>query len=189
MSSKKCLIWQIGQTDLVEHHVGGHIVTTYDSPRAGGKYFVRCKTRNELYEFSDEIENSNNEIKARLTTILIDKRRSGEECTELTKEMFEDAKNKPKLSIMERADRLLQYFEQQTPQTEENINITGIESEGLAWSESIDVSEFYTLCEFLKDQDWLECTQGSDSEYIPKKILPKGLIHLEELRNINADSS
>ena len=185
MNDGRCPIWG---TEAVKHSRN-----FWFSERAGG-YYLYDGLGLHILSGLDEKQ------KARLTTLLVDQRRlrSQDGFPELTREMMEEAKNKPDLSIPERADRLLQYFEQQTPQMGMQINNMypnslekRIRAEGCAWSESIDASEFYALCEFLENQNWLKGNKVSvyDNFYVPQKITPEGYIHLEELKNINADSS
>ena len=195
MNDGKCPIW--GTEAQCNPH--SSFFDLWNSPRAGGPYIVRHHISNNPVSWRQ----LDSKVKARLTTILIDKRRSGEKYPELTAEILKDANNKPKLSITERADRLLQCFEQQTPQMGKNIlnsyqlSLEGqirslggeVENEWRAHSESIDISEFYALCEFLEKKDWLKCQENSGDYYVPTKITPEGYIHLEELKNVNADSS
>ena len=197
MNDGRCPIWG------TEAQCNPHAPFFYlwNSSRAGGPYIVRQDISNDPVI----LRQLNPKVKARLTTLLVDYRRlhSEHDFPEITEEMITKAENKPNLSVVERADRLLQYFEQQAPQMGKNIlnsyqlSLEGqisslggkMENEWCAHSESIDISEFYALCEFLEKKDWLKCQENSGDHYVPIKITPEGYIHLEELKNVNADSS
>ena len=183
-----CLIWG---TDAVgqDSDRGGY----RDSPRAGGRYTYQCNSRDEFHsKIFDPLQVLDEKAKARLTTLLVDQRRSDDEPPNLTAEMIELAKDKPDMSIGERADRLLKYFKQRTRYMGENIDHTNREAGGCAWSESVHESEYFSLCSFLEEQQWLECTIAvgrGDPIRVPKRITTQGYIHLEELRKGGLDPS
>ena len=195
MNDEKCLIW--GTYAVRQAYPTG---IDFDSPRAGGPY--TCQ-RNSLPEFSRKILNPLQELderaKARLTTLLVDQRRLGNKCPSLTAEMIASAKDKPDLSIGERADRLLQYFKQRTPYMGQYIDDVVIDMKeymdpeidkgAYAWSESVHRSEYFSLCGFLEEQKWLECINKPTGRRLPEKITTQGYIHLEELRAGGLDSS
>ena len=80
---------------------------TVDSRRAGGTYFVSRRAEASLEKLSKR-------FKARLTSWLVDQRRLGEECPEITDETIERTRHRKDLRVGERADRLLQYMDRET---------------------------------------------------------------------------
>ena len=178
-----CLIWGTGATCARPD-----VNVECDSPRAGGLYTYPYN----YMGVPDPLQELDERAKARLTTLLVDQRRLGNKCPALTAEMIESAKDKPDLSIGERADRLLQYFQHRAPRMgqriESPIGGTNMDLGDYAWSESVHRSEYSSLCGFLKEQKWLKFdTVGLF--LVGKRITVQGYIHLEELRAGGLDSS
>ncbi len=198
MSDGECLIWGT-YADRLELPGFGLV----NSLRVGGCYaYPRDPSPPPLgLGIFGPLQGLDDRAKARLTTLLVDQRRLlgheppittlldprcllGHERPNLTVEMIESAKDKPDLPVGERADRLLQYFEKQAPRMGElvgQIDGTNIDEEGYAWSESVNESEYFSLCGFLEEQKWLECFNDA-GDPVPQKITAQGYIHLEELR-------
>ena len=78
----------------------------FDSPRVAGRYVIQ----KDFIRIADEIEFLGSKGKARLITLLIEKRRLGEDVPEITFDLIERAKTKPNLSRLERANRMIQYL-------------------------------------------------------------------------------
>lgn len=83
-----------------------NIQYSFDAPRAGGKY---C-TRQGFGHLVEEIRRLGDQGKARVVTLLVDRRRSGVEEPELTIDLIRRAEVKPDLSQEERARRLLEFL-------------------------------------------------------------------------------
>lgn len=77
--------------------------SVYDSPRAGGKYLITSLNAQYLRVLSDD-------TKARLTDWMIKQRQLGTEYPEITKEQIDQAKKARNPSVIERTNRLLEYY-------------------------------------------------------------------------------
>lgn len=100
-TAEKCPIWG---TDAERTPISNRPQkSVYDSPRAGGKY----KITNVIVQYLCELPDGN---KARLTDWLIKQRQFGNEIPEITEEEIDQAKKTRPLSIIERANRLLEYY-------------------------------------------------------------------------------
>ena len=78
------------------------------SSRAGGRYFVSGTAAPMLEPLDDR-------LKARLTTWLVEQRRLGNDCPEITTATIKEAEARPDLRVAERADRVLKYLETKVP--------------------------------------------------------------------------
>lgn len=139
----------------------------FNSARAGGEYVIHKQAEAELPRISDE-------VKARLTTILVDKRKLGE-VPHVTIELLDEAKAKETLLVYERAERLLgeliarphkvgdtflillggRTFDQALA-VPESTNQHFPLDRALAVSESMDYAEIqYFLC-YLEERKWVK---------------------------------
>ena len=159
----KCPIW--GTPAFVGPIREGKILV--DSPRTGGSYEIYFG----LLDDRNNIEGMENEQqKARLTTILVDRRRQGDDMPYIDYNDIENAKKGKNISIYERANRLLKYFVKNSKNIGHNLNIYFVfdpsneyhdwESyklflECLAWSESIEEEEFQFLIDYLANRNFL----------------------------------
>ena len=176
--SVPCLIWEAEAEELP----GGSRDGAYmDSPRAGGPYFVTGSAAGLLRRATQR-------EKARLTSWLVDRRRMGEECPEVTTKIFEDAKRRPPLSVHERADRLLLRFSVLVSDVADDFpghSFGQKESEihrRLAWSESVRTEEVDYLETYLE-------SRGVYVELPQYRISVEGYARLAELNQTATDSS
>ena len=86
-----------------------------DSRRAGGRVLQF------LEQLSQCLREGDKRLKARLTSWLINQRRSGDKCPKINSKTVEQAKQSQDLPVHERADRLLQYFGSQTAELLEKL--------------------------------------------------------------------
>ena len=100
-----CAIW--GTPAVGDGNTGGD-GTLVDSPRAGGRYFVSGSAVPMLARLDDR-------LKARLTTWLVEQRRLGNDCPEITTATIKEAEERPDLRVADRADRVLKYLETKVP--------------------------------------------------------------------------
>ena len=96
-----CKIWG---TPAVGDGNTGRDGTLVDSPRAGGRYFVSGSAVPRLEPLDDR-------LKVRLTTWLVEQRRLGNDCPEITTATIKDAAARRDLRVAERADRVLKCLE------------------------------------------------------------------------------
>ena len=179
----KCLIWG---TPCHVTGAGGYRWRV-DSPRAGGGYVITREAEINL-QANDEQE------KARLTSWLVEERRLGIDAPEVTPLEVEDAKSRRRLSVHERADRLLRgiwsrltdvadTFERRREDWEQT-------SYRLAWSESIRVEEIDYLLDYMQRVGWIEERSREGSSVVSKHgISIDGHARLATLEQVNSDSS
>ena len=95
----KCPIWETPADtgDTRENHIYAY------SPRAGGYYEIP-------YWLEHDLDHMDNLQKAKLTTILVDLRRQGDNRPYIYGKHIKEAKIKNNIYVYERANRLLEYF-------------------------------------------------------------------------------
>ena len=153
-----------------------------DSPRAGGWYFITQQAITLLPKID-------NRVKARLTTWLVDQRRLGVKCPEISMERIAEAQQRQDLSVHDRADRLLHYIGDQTVEIGEDLEFlsSGIPMSNTtiaaAWSESVRENEVWYLLNYLEEVHWIA---GNHRIYT---ITVMGYARLAELETANAESS
>ena len=151
-----------------------------DSPRAGGKYFISGTAAVITQRKYDD------QIKARLTSMLIEQRRLGNKCPEISSETIETAKRRPNLSVHERADRLLEYIKEETVTIGKMIVLEYKLLKELAWSESIIKEEVHSLIDYIGERGWVAISQSNSSNL---KLTVNGYAHLEAVETKKVDSS
>ena len=151
----ECLIWpRFPAVHVARNPVADGLVCVEGSPRAGGDYAVTACAEQRLsggYRRIDE------RVRARLTTILVDERASGEEWPTVTTDLIERATNAADLTLETRADRLLQYL--RTTIDSDPLPIPFLETDvwtaALAHSESTTIRELDRLFQHLEKQGWV----------------------------------
>ena len=174
----RCAIWN---TVAAKEPAGDRYGFSFDSPRAGGRYFI--PRRAELMMAScDE------RVKARLTTWLVDQRRLGSRHPEVSSNTIEDAERSPGLTIPQRVDRLLRYIGKQTPQIGAALSLANQKDycAAMAWSESTSVEEVQFLLDYIKQRGWIRVDNSRENQYI---LTIDGHARLAELEVKNSDSS
>ena len=141
---KTCRIW--GE----EYEAVGYVsqdpsyAEVRESARAGGGYITPGSVRQALLSLDDR-------EKAQLTTWLVDQRLQGNSRPTVTEEIIENAANRSRLPIYERADRLLRFMSEQTTLAGEPIDLAQYSSKpdtptnptflgAMAWSERLFMS-------------------------------------------------
>ena len=165
--SAACPIWH---TVVPYEHTEGD-ATIYDSPRAGGRYWISDRAITVLENRNDEI------FKVHLTSWLIEKRKAGEDCPKVYGRDLDPIAERKRLSMEARALNLLVYVTRQLPNQAELFEYeTQVESkdyyddrrrplivrhwEMLAWSESSEPEHVCNLLDYLVDKGCLERVQG-----------------------------
>ena len=180
----KCPIW--GTSAEIKNHLEKQGVVIVDSPRAGGKY---CIYTNPLPELDDK-------RKIRLTSWLIKQRSLGVECPRVDAKTINDESYGRALKINERATRLLELIELESPVMGYSVNFHTHEPDHpcytnyekmLAWSESTEMSEVYSLLDYLEEFGWITARETRDVGIVI--ITAAGYTHLEELWKATPDSS
>ena len=104
--TEHCPIWQTP----ANHRYFDNWMLLVDSPRAGGEYFIHSHVARYLpEEFRDD------RVKSLLTSWIIEQRLLGVEYPRITETEIREASKRQPLSVFERADRLLRYFQRKNP--------------------------------------------------------------------------
>ena len=162
----------------------GHGVTV-DSQRAGGRYFI-ADTATKILKSHDE------NLKARLTSWLIEQRRLGVDCPRISSIDIDEIEQRRSLSVHQRADNLLRYIQKQIPKIgiPFSCHVRGTDPilmETLAWSESTKTEEVIYLANSLEIQGWLSPKHQAIG-YLGYGITVEGYSYLAEIDHAVTDS-
>ncbi|MCY4532661.1 MAG: hypothetical protein OXC84_10085 [Gammaproteobacteria bacterium] len=167
-----------------------------NSPRTGGKYFTSGTAEVVLKSKDDN-------IRARLTSWLIEQRQLGDECPEIHSRIITQCEQRRSLSIHQRANNLLRYIQKQLPDIgsdfffeTQSIVITALElnpemsryMEMLAWSESTNMEELKYLLGYLESSGWLKPLRGG-ATLLRYQLTVSGYSYLTEIDHADMDSS
>ena len=174
----RCAIWNTVATDRSEPGRDG---LTLESPRAGGRYFI-SGTAAAMVQGRDE------RLKARLTTWLVDQRRLGSRCPEVTSGSIDDAARYRDLTVGQRVDRLLRFIAERTPRIRATFSLTNQATTcaAMAWSESTDMEEVGFLLSHIEKRGWLETKESGPDQYV---LTVDGHGRLAELEGRDTGSS
>ncbi len=182
--SANCLIWG---TPAEEMDAPGRDGRVFDSPRAGGKYFIAGTAIGML-------EGMQNSEKSRLTTWLVDQHNKfGVECAKITSNIIRETRTAQPLGVPERADRLLKYFERCIKNVGDTFSFPAIIYDHKKWlemmacSESIYEKDIYYFIDYLIEQNYVKKYKGKINEGIGITVF--GYVHLAELENVVVNSS
>ena len=127
-------------------------ISSLSSDRAGGGYRI-------TYEAIDWLsyQVSNDQTRAKLTTMLINMRQQGDGYPLVTTDVVDTAISKQPLPIYERAERLLRYYAQYPLGEQVSANQSTEQGEAaLAWSESTTGDELDSFIKYLTQRGWME---------------------------------
>lgn len=163
----------------------------YNSPRCGGWYSIHDMTINKIEREWSDCE------KARLTSWLIEQRRSETECPRLTEDVIQLVKQRNNMSVSDRADAILKFIDSKVHKLDKGViyasrdpkqEIEGFTDEEMfsfftsdasrrgnyyeliAFSESIDYHELNFLLDYLKECKWIKIIDVQDS-YLNKRTI------------------
>ena len=174
----RCAIWNTVATDESDRGRDGF---SFDSPRAGGRYFISGTAAAKLGSRSER-------VKARLTSWLVDQRRLGSRCPEIMSGLIEAVAQDQDLLVWQRVDRLLRYIAEQTPRIGAAFSFTHqpITCAAMAWSESISIEEVRFLLNYIEKRGWLEADASARDQYV---LTIDGHARLAELEDRDTGSS
>ena len=154
---------------------------TLDSPRASGRYFISGTA-------AAMVQNRDERLKARLTTWLVDQRRLGNRCPEVTSGSIEDATRYRDLTVRQRVDRLLRFVADETPGIGVAFLLTNQKTTcaAMVWSESTGMEEVWFLLDYIRKRGWLEEDAAVRDGYV---LTIDGHARLEELEGRDTVSS
>jgi nucleoside 2-deoxyribosyltransferase len=153
MTSTTCPIWKTPATEHQTTRDGRHV----DSSRAGGEYFV-SGTAEAL------LDNLAEPDRVRLTSWLVEQRRLGVVCPQVSSDTLKEIKQRRSPSVSERADALLRYLTAKSDMLGDVVKFYSADNtkkpvaanELLAWTASRGLSEVITLAEYCGTEGWIE---------------------------------
>lgn len=169
----------------------------YNSPRCGGWYSIDIIAVRQVNNLSDR-------QKARLTSWLIEQRRSRIECPKVTEDMIKLAKQQKDMLILDRVEKVLMHMNSKEDRVEVPFeygydpNNSVVEFlrlgpptpdqeneyyELLAYSESISQKELKSLINHLKDQNLIKDMPNCDP-LIVLCLTIEGKNRLEEIQQL-----
>ncbi|MBT6256740.1 MAG: hypothetical protein HOI92_03025, partial [Alphaproteobacteria bacterium] len=189
---KACAIWG---TPVKDKRKEGD-KTYFDSARAGGEYCISGTA-------STVIDVWCKKTKINLTTWLVNQRRLGTCCPEITGTILEEVERYRPLSVHDRADNLLRYLFSKSDilgkvisfclDTDYSCKDTA-HNELLAWTSSgCQISEVLTLSEYCHEEKWINLekkpvTTSSGSSCYELMLKSNGYARLAYLNGINPQS-
>ena len=179
-----CPIWGTPASESPSQRDGRLV----DSPRAGGKYFV-SGTAVAVLEGCDD------HLKVRLTTWLVEQRRLGDNCPEITTTTINDAKQWRDSHIYDRADRILIYLARRSQTLGTQLgyrifdgqldNLDKVYLELLSHSGCMGEQDFLFLVDYLKRRGLIEHSGHNNAEQACI-LTVEGYARLAELENAYA---
>lgn len=172
----KCPIWNAfpAQVAGIPSHNGYGV----SSPRTGGEYRISGHA-------VVNIKTADVATRRKLTNWLIDQRIAGNLVPEITADLLQGIEGSNERNIRERIDNFLFYSNKYSNFLGERITFNSSDdytvrnSELLAWTSSITISEVCRLAAFCNNAELISLTPGYVYEY---EITPQGLERLENLR-------
>ena len=191
----KCMIWGTPARLIDTIQTGETIVDVYDSPRAGGRY------RMNLF-LGDYIPDERKaRFKARLTTWLVNQRKQGDHCPEITQDDIETALEGQNMRVPQRADRVLQFLEIHTRTPADAIKINPHPRETkrdaktnafyklLAHSECIGWGDLKYLLDHLEGRQLVRTVPPYTKHEYRYVLTVPGFQRLDELRKVTPAST
>jgi len=186
-----CLIWGTPAKVSDPHGREGIAV---DSPRAGGEYFISGTAQAMVKSRGDR-------EKALLTAWLIEQRRLGIACPEITSKTLKEVEARRSLSVHDRVDNLLRYLDQKSDllgdvvrfYAQDNSKVQDTANELLAWTSSRKISEVIALSEYCSEKNWIkhrdkERSGASENTMHQIMLKPLGYTRLSDIDSANTDS-
>ena len=187
-----CPIWSTPASIEPQSSYDG---ATVDSPRAGGRYIISGTATAML-------QGRNEDLKARLTSWLIEQRQLGADCPKIISTSVKQVVQRRRLSIHQRANNLLRYIQGELPDIGSDFSfethVNAIEDfqpigwtrrylEMLAWSESTNVEELKYLLDYLESESWLQGIPGG-ATLLKYRLTVRGYSYLAEIDHAVTDS-
>ena len=182
MANEKCAIWTTTPAQILED-AGEYLV--FDSPRAGGKYWISHSALSEMVPYNDR-------VRLLLTTWLCEQRRTGVDSPKVKSDDLRLAASRQPLTVTTRMTAGLKYLGQHIVELGDAV---WMGSGGfahtlplLAETESRNLNELSQLFRMLKEQGFVEGQFNLDGS---ARVLPtaRGWQEIEELYRSRADAS
>lgn len=191
MTDTECPIWQTPAKSLPTTRDGQDV----DSARAGGRYFVSGTASAMLKSWGEQ-------KKVLLTSWLVEQRRLGVSCPEISSATLDEAAKRRPPSVHDRADTLLRYLRAKSDllgavvkfYAVDNAKAAETANELLARTASRNITEVITLAEYCQEEGWIQhrVTEraGASQNTVHELMLrPPGYARLAELDGINSGSN
>ena len=181
-----CLIWPPFQADEIERQPLKRSKYVINSLRAGGDYCITQPAESMLIRRENPIDNN---IRARLTTILIKKRASGEEWPLVNRELIEKAARAESLSIDERAMRLLLLMSAIISADHDAVQLANSKvcALAMAYSESPNWEALRYILKHLVDKGWVgQPTVMTVDDTMAYNITHAGHARIDELNTLQS---
>lgn len=175
--NRTCPIWPGVLAEEVVDDPPKRLAYVINSPRAGGSYRIIRQAENML---NRETKPISPDVRARLTTMLVDKRDSGEEWPTVNAALIKNAEESSPLSSEVRADRFLCFMRTVIDGDLKPVPLSApdVLPAALAHSESTTFEELSQLLKFLVSQGWIELTQTEPPGHQP-------IFTVEGIRRLN----
>lgn len=188
IQANACPIWGPGE-GRPDHQ--GYPMYIEEAHRAGGQYMVDIDALMELQ--NDPKVRDDPQVKARLTTMLVDEREQGVKVPTVTPEHIQEAKKAAPLPVPKRAERLLRYLVKCSEGfTGCIIRMRDASSlaykEAMAWSESTSGSEIAFFSGYLSKNGWVEIVEIPNTLGDGAIVTVDGYARIESLKT-NPDSA
>lgn len=172
-----CRIWPGFQAKVTQCHPLERSTYVIDSLRAGGSYRIIDRAEGILNRVEDPF---GSEVRARITTMLIDQRGPNEEFPTVNVELIKKAEESSPLSPGTRADRLLRYMRSTIDGDLLPVPLFApdVWPAALAHSESTSGDELRLLLKHLESQSLVELPSSETEGYKPI-ITVKGIKHID----------
>ncbi len=178
-----CAIWGI---EAEQNNSGGRDGLYFDSPRAGGKYFLTGSAGRKLAELSPT-------EKTLLTSWLMDQRKNGVEVPEINSVVLRDIKTKQPLSFSERVARFLEFCAKSLHRFDGTVsliyqnNATKDANIVLAVCELEDRKDLWSFTHIVRDMGLLEIEATMDS--LRAAPTARGWLRIDELQSARTPSA
>ncbi len=187
-----CAIWGTPATETPDDRDG----RTMDSPRAGGKYFI-SRTADTVLQSCDD------SVKVRLTNWLVEQRRIGNSCPEISSKVIDDAKRRRNSYVFDRADRVLKYLAERSEILGTQVwyrmpidnfyvaqlnNLDKVYLELLSHSDCIGYEDFLFLLTYLEQRGLIKRSSINNPEQTCT-LTVEGYARVSELENSYIASS
>ena len=185
MAIQKCPIWNV-DCDVSNPYGSPDIYLVRGSHRAGGEYEISASAVSEIDEASEDAD------RARLTSILVERRMKGVDVPRLTEADVLRARESKPLPVHERAERLLIFLVRSSSNEIGQFLHIGesnpqLFQPALAWSESTQLQELHFLSDYLERLSLIERRLFAGYMFGAKIEVP-GYQYVQEVET-NPDSS
>ena len=179
-SLQKCAIWPDFTAECYQSDIQNR-VEFYDSLRTDGEYRITREAKRELLNIG--LSATAPRVRARLTTILVELRRDGEEIPLVNTDLIKRAHATRDLHPHERAQRLLEHLVEVAPSMGDFVRLDA-ESTLRAWihTESTGEREFNFLASYLKEKGLITAGMEFGNHLRDVRVTLDGYAQIAEIR-------